>query len=425
MIEAKHETYYRCENPARRFWIRTSDIGLNALEALRQNGLRAALTIAGITIGVLAIVTLVAIIKGVQNEVSSQVRGLGANLMLIVPSKLNEDGQPVNPMAMMGISTLSEADVVALQKVPGVEKISPVALVSGVVESSSGKIGSAMVTATTKQGVIMNPTPLAEGRYFEDNEPNPNVCLLGHKPKQELFGDRSALGEKVRIQNVEWTVVGVLSKPAADGSLGSQMLGLSTLVYIPYAAAKKQIPGISVNRIALQTDYNHPAKEMVETMKQALLKTHKGREDFGVITQEKALEIIFKLLNMAEKLLVLIAAISLVVAGVGIMNVMLMSVTERTREVGIRKTVGARSSDIFAQFLTEAVTVSVLGGVLGLLLSWGLCDLIARYSPLTPQITVWLVAMALAVCSIVGTLFGVLPAIRAARLDPIVALRHE
>jgi putative ABC transport system permease protein len=398
---------------------------LSAFRALMQNWMRSLLTMTGIVIGVLAIVTLVAILKGVKSEVARQVEGLGANLVIIVPTKLNADGQPMNPMALMGISTLSLRDVEALKRVPGVEKISPVAFISGTVETEEKKSATAQVVATNHDGIVMNPTPLLEGRYFDVSEENARVCVLSYDPARALYGDESPVGKTVIIQEKRWKVIGVLSQPKSNGTLGSQMLGLSTLVYIPFAAAQREYSSIQTNRIVLQTDYQHPAKQMIGQMEAALFQTHKGREDFGVIDQKDALQIIGNLINMAQSLLVLIAAISLFVAGVGIMNIMLVTVTERTREIGIRKTVGAKRKDIFQQFLTEAVILSLIGGSVGIALSAILCTLIARFSPLTPEMTWGVVAMALSVCVTVGVLFGVAPAVRAARLDPIEAMRHE
>jgi len=405
-----------------------SNLGENigtAVQALRQNWLRSLLTISGIVVGVIAIVTLVAILTGVKAEISRQVEGLGANLVLIVPSRLDENGQ-MNPAAMVGISTLSEKDVAALQQVPGVTRVAPVYIVSGAIEKESvrdPKETDAFVVATNRFGVEMNPTRLAEGRYYDDNEGH--VCILGYKPRKALFGAGPALGKTVRIQNLTWKVIGVLGKPKGDGTLGSSLLALDTLVYLPANTVKREIPGGQINRIALQTDYKHPADRLDSTLNRALLRSHHGRQDFGVITQQKGLALVIKLLNLAQSLLILIATISLFVAGIGIMNIMLVTVTERTREIGLRKTVGARRADIFVQFLTEAIVLSLLGGAFGLGASWAICKLIADFSNLSPQITLPIVVMAFAVCTVVGVVFGVTPAVRASRLDPIVALRHE
>ena len=408
----------------------------SAFRALSLNWLRSLLTMTGIVIGVLAIVSLVAIMKGVQAEVSKQVEGLGANLVFILPGKMDDNGQ-MNPMAMMGISTLTQKDVEALQKVPGVVEVAPVVFVDGTVEYKEKRVengknithkteASAFVVATNKAGVVMNPTKLVEGRYFEPSESDQNLCILGNKPKEDLFGEKtSALGKTVIVKGKSWKVIGVLARPDGDGTLGNMMLGLSNLVYLPDTAVRKQVPNGQINRIFLRTDYKHPAKQIVQTLKDTMIRSHGGREDVGIITQEKGLELVTKLLNMATALLTLITAISLFVAGVGIMNIMLVTVTERTHEIGIRKTVGARRQDIFLQFLSEAIILSLLGGIIGLLLSWGLCAAIAVYSPLTPIITSNLIMWALLVCSTVGIIFGVTPAVRASRLDPIEAMRHE
>jgi putative ABC transport system permease protein len=411
--------------PARRLVTAISENVLSAFRSLRLNPLRSALTMSGIIVGVMAIVTIVAVIQGVKAELGKQVEGLGANLVIVVPSKLDENGQP-NPAAIIGISSLTENDVLKLSQVPGVEKISPVAIVAGEADykaNGTTKVTNPFVVGTNKAGVVMNPTPMAEGRYFEDSEQF--VCILASKPRKELFGDGPAVGKVVRIQDHDWKVVGVLNKPNSDSSLGASMLGLNTLVYLPIDTARREIPGCQVNRIALQTDYKHPAEKMIATMNAVLLSEHHGKEDFGIITQQRGLALVIRILALAEQLLVLLAAISLFVAGIGIMNIMLVTVTERTREIGIRKTVGARRSDIFVQFLVESITVSLLGGGVGLAISAAICGIIARFSLLTPVLSLSLVTMALGVCTLVGMVFGVTPAVRAARLSPIDALRHE
>ena len=401
----------------------------SAVRALTLNPFRSSLTLLGIVIGVISIVTLVAILQGVKAEISKQVEGLGANLVMIVPSKLDEDGNP-NMMAMMGVSSLNEKDIDALKAVPGVVKISPIMFVSGTVEqeATAGKkrsANSAFVVATYREGIEMNPTPLSSGRYFTKEEEDQNVCVLAEKPRKEMFGTEDAVGKSVTISGQKWKVVGTLANARGSEGLGSQLLALNHLIYVPVKSALREIPGVQINRIGLQTDYLHPADKMVSQMSSTLLTSHNQHENFGILTQQKGLSIVIKFVSLAQSLLVLIAAISLFVAGIGIMNIMLVTVTERTREIGIRKTVGARKLDIFVQFLTEAIVLSLIGGGVGILSSQLLCVLIGRLSLLKPIITLPVVGMAIGVCMTVGIVFGVAPAIRAAALDPIDALRHE
>jgi putative ABC transport system permease protein len=399
----------------------------HAAAALSRNWQRTTLTMSGITVGVISIVTLVAIMKGVQVEIRNQVEGLGANLAVIVPGKLDENGQP-NPGALIGISTLSDKDVEALKKVPGVkpETVSPVSLVAGLAEygkDAALKSSGALVVSTTKQGVVLNPSRLVAGRYFNDDEQH--VCILSEKPRKDLFGETDPIGKFVSIAGKQWKVVGVLGKPPGDGGLGSMVLGLATLVYLPMNEVRVEMPSSQVNRIVLQTDYKGRASDIINAMHAAMMKTHGGHEDFGIITSEKALAIVIKFLTLAQDLLVLIAAISLFVAGVSIMNIMLVTVSERTREIGIRKTVGARNSDIFTQFLMEAIILSLAGCIVGVAVSAAIGRAIAHFTALNPVITLSVVLQAAAACIFVGVVFGVTPAMRASRLNPIEALRHE
>lgn len=427
MIDLKPSSLYETNNNKRPITGNIRGVSLlgqnifSASRALRENGIRSVLTIGGMVIGVFTIITLIAALQGVKQEITRQVEGLGANLILIVPGALNANGQP-NPAYMIGVSTLTEEDVKALRKTPGVQNVSPVYIVSGSVQAGN-HTATAFVVATNQAGVRMNPTRLAEGSYFQDNAGN--VCILGYQPEQDLFGSQSAIGKLVHIAGRKWTVVGVMGKPSNDGTLGSQVMSLDTLVYLPSRTARREIKGCQVNRIALQTDYKHPADSLLKNITKALQKSHHGLNNFGLITQKKGLSLVEKLLNMAQSLLALIAAISLFVAGVGIMNIMLVTVTERIREIGIRKTVGARRSDIFLQFLTEALIMGIIGGCIGALLAWSVCRLISKFTPLTPLVSPSLIVMAILVSSLIGVLFGVWPAARASLLNPIDALRHE
>lgn len=396
---------------------------LSAARALRESWLRSALTMLGIVIGVGSVVLLVAIGQGVKSDIEGQMETLGTNVLFILPGKLDPMGQP-NIMATLGISTLTEKDVADLAAVAGVQRSLPLMFVFGTVERMEGKrqdAFSAVVLASTSDLYQIRRHALIEGSFFSRDQERQNVCVLANVPKRQMFGDASALGKKVRIRGVDFMVVGVL-EPEQESLFG--MGFFTNSIYIPIEAAKSSFKAGQINRILIQTDFRTPPKRVLDEIHRALLRNH-GAEDFALLTQEQLLTAIFRVFNIATALVAAISGISLVVAGIGIMNIMMVTVTERTREIGIRKAAGATRQDIFWQFLTEAVILATMGGIIGTLAATVVCFAIAAYSALNPLITPAAVFMAFGVCFSVGILFGVAPAMRAANMDPIEALRHE
>jgi putative ABC transport system permease protein len=392
----------------------------SALRALRESWVRSSLTMLGIIIGVGSVVLLVAIGQGVKQDVTTQIESLGTNIIIVVPGKLDRSGQP-NPMSTLGISPLTEQDVTDLGKLSGVRSAVPVMFVFGSIERNK-QTASAIVLASTPQIFDVRPYPFEEGRFFRKDEEHKRVCVLAHDPKTEAFGDRKAVGKSIRVRGVDFEVVGVLA-PEKESVFGAAMF--SNSVYVPLEAARDAYKGGQINRIIIMTDYNRPPDRVISAIKGTLLINHASREDFGLLTQEQILSAIYRVFNIVTSLVAGISAISLVVAGIGIMNIMLVTVTERTREIGIRKTVGARRADIFLQFLTEAVILACLGGVIGTTLAVIICKIVAANTALKPLVTPAAVIMAFGVCGAVGIVFGLAPAMRAARQDPIDALRWE
>jgi putative ABC transport system permease protein len=393
----------------------------SAMLSLRANWLRTALTMLGVIIGVASVALLVSIGLGVQREVTDEIQGLGTNLVFIVPGKLGRNAQP-NPLALLGVSTLTSQDVESLASQPAVHRVAPFLFVGGTVEHAQ-KPYSAFVVATTPSWPEIRPRPLAEGRFFTSADEGEAVCVLASQPRTAIFGDGPVLDKELVVQGVPFRVIGTLKEEPESPLFGGG--GFENMIFLPARAAQARIPRVQINRILLQTNPSFPPEQILGDVERTLLANHGGREDFGVLTQKQLLGTIYRLMQIITALLSGLSAISLVVAGIGIMNIMLVTVTERTREIGIRKAVGARQTDIFTQFLMEAITISTLGGVLGIATAATLCVVVARVSPLRPIVTTGVIGLAFGVCLAVGVVFGTLPAVRAARQDPVVALRYE
>jgi putative ABC transport system permease protein len=400
--------------------------GLNtrtALQALWQNRLRSSLTILGVVIGVASAILLIAISDGAQHEVKAQIENLGANLIIVVPGKMQ--GQAgFNPMSSVGVSTLSERDLKAVAQAEGVRAVVPLTFVSGGVRRGQKWAQLSMPMATTPNYQEVRRLPMLEGRFFTAADEGQPVCVLGSALKEDLFPKETAVGKTVGVNQHPYRVIGVAKTRALSNSIfgGGD---LDAIAYLPLEAVSRQTGTREVHRILAHVDPRRPPAFLTAQIQAALKRSHGGVEDFTVLTPEEVLGMFYKIMNLLTSLLVGISAISLIVGGIGIMNIMLVSVTERTREIGIRKTVGARRADIFVQFLTEAVTLSVVGGLVGLALSAVASVLVTHYTPLRPLITPRAISLAMSVCIGVGILFGVAPAVKAARQSPIDAIRYE
>ncbi len=393
-----------------------------ALESIWMTPRRTLLSGLGMAVGVAAIVILVSLGRGVQRDVVSQVESLGVNLVIVLPGRLSAEN-PFNPMSFIGLSTLREGDIAAVAQVAGVRRVAPIMFVAGAAQRGDRWADAALILGTTPEWFQMRPHTLKYGRFFTDAEADQFVCILGPKPAEQLFGDENPVGKQVRLNSQPFRVIGVTAEDTNRSLLGSG--GFEFAIYAPIRALQKAMGSQQIHRVIAQTAPDIEPTRLQSAIHAAVLRSHNGSEDFTVLTQEELLGRLFTLLQIVSVALTGITSIALVVGGIGVMNVMLMSVTERVREIGIRKTVGAKRRDIFWQFLIEAFLIALLGGLMGVLIGWGVCAAIDRFTVLTPEVAPTTIALALSVCGAVGLIFGVLPAYRAARRDPVEALRYE
>ena len=387
---------------------------LVALDALKASRLRSALTMVGVVVGVAAVVILVAIGTGTKNKVEQQVEGLGSNLLLIVPGQVNFGAAPT-------VSRLRLDDADAIARLAGGRDRVAATTTSGETVRAGSKS-----TFTTVNGVL-ETTPkvfvrsLARGTYLSrsDVDTGRRVAVLGAGVARDLFGERDPVGSQITIAGVRFRVVGLFAP------LG-QSLGVDRdqEVHIPITTAQRVFETDRVDAMAVKAP-DRATLDSLGTQIVALLEKRHPDTEFSAVTQQQILGVLGDILGILTGVLAAIAGISLLVGGVGVSNIMLVSVRERTKEIGLRKAVGARPRDIGVQFLLEAVLLTTIGGVVGIGVGVATSLTVSALSPVPAQVTWWSIALAFGVSAGVGILFGVVPAQRAGRLDPVVALRTE
>ncbi|GIH69168.1 ABC transporter permease [Sphaerimonospora thailandensis] len=394
--------------------MRTAEALRMALEALRVNRLRTMLTMLGVIIGVLAVVILVAIGTGAKNAVEKEIAGLGSNIILVVPGQVGLGAVPTQ-------SRLDLADVAYLRRVVGDPSKVTVAVNSGEPVRMGRIEVFATITGTDEYMPGIFERPLHRGRYLSgtDVDTRRRVAVLGAEVARKLFGDVDPVGRQVAIAGVRFRVVGVYE------TVGSTFgVARDQEVHVPVTTAQRLIGLDRINGVAVGAsgpDEIEPLRGRVV----AALEARYPDEKFSAVTQTQLLGTIGTVLGMLTGVLAAIAGISLLVGGVGVSNIMLVGVRERTKEIGLRKALGARQRDILGQFLIEAVLLTTIGGTIGIVLGVGGALLIGAVTPVPAAITWWSIVLAFGVSAVVGVFFGVAPARRAGRLDPVVALRSE
>jgi putative ABC transport system permease protein len=397
----------------------------SAFAALRANKGRSVLTTLGIIIGVAAVIAIVALGEGASASVSSQLAGLGTNLLTIMPGSTRSGGAAAGAGSATTLK-VDDADAIR-QKIQGLSGVSPV--VSGNAQIIFGSQNwSTRVQAVTPAYLTINDWTIAQGSAFtdQDNTNASNVAVLGQTVASNLFPNgQSPIGQLVRIRNVPFTVVGVLASKGSSG-FGDQ----DDTIMIPFRTGQVRLFGSSsINQIVVQvadaSQINTVNTQIETLLRQRHQLAASASDDFTIRNNSDIISRVSSVSDTLTMLLGGVAAVSLVVGGIGIMNIMLVSVTERTREIGIRLAIGAQPRDVMFQFLVEAVVLSVLGGMVGILIGSlvaVLLPVVAGWATVVP----WnAIVLAFGVSAAIGMFFGIYPARRASRLDPIVALRYE
>lgn len=397
---------------------------LMAWASLIANKMRSILTMLGIIIGVAAVIALVSIGNGVKQDIQNSISSLGSNLLMVMPGAPRTPG--VRPSAG-SMKSLKVSDYEAISKLDGVKAASPMTNGSYVVIYQN-KNWTTSVSGVSYNYLDVNNWSMKSGRFLsEKNVQNrERVAVVGKTVVKNLFGDEDPVGAEIRVKNIPFRIIGVLNSKGS-GAMGNDQ---DDMVIIPYTTAMERVEGVDYLRMIYVTGKDENGIDRLQSDIENLLRVRHGikdtnLDDFNIQNMNSIMETMEETTGTLTLFLGAVAAISLVVGGIGIMNIMLVSVTERTREIGVRKALGATYSVIVTQFLIEAVVISLMGGIIGIILGIGSSKLIGMASGMSTVISIPTIGMSFAFSMAIGLIFGIYPARKAAKLNPIDALHYE
>lgn len=397
---------------------------LMAWASLIANKMRSILTMLGIIIGVAAVIALVSIGNGVKQDIQNSISSLGSNLLMVMPGAPRTPG--VRPSAG-SMKSLKVSDYEAIAKLDGVRAASPMTNGSYVVIYQN-KNWTTSVSGVSYNYLDVNNWSMKSGRFLsEKNVQNrERVAVVGKTVVKNLFGDEDPVGAEIRVKNIPFRIIGVLNSKGS-GAMGNDQ---DDMVIIPYTTAMERVEGVDYLRMIYVVGKDENGIDRLQSDIENLLRVRHGikdtnLDDFNIQNMNSIMETMEETTGTLTLFLGAVAAISLVVGGIGIMNIMLVSVTERTREIGVRKALGATYSVIVTQFLIEAVVISLMGGIIGIILGIGSSKLIGMASGMSTVISVPTIVMSFAFSMAIGLIFGIYPARKAAKLNPIDALHYE
>ena len=404
------------------------DIIHETFSALTANKVRTSLTMLGIVIGISSVIIMISIGQGAQNSIQSSIQSIGSNLIMVMPGAQRSFGYGVSA-GRGGAQTLTPADVSAISsQVQNINNIAP-EVSSRYQVTAKGTNSNTTVTGTIPDYATVRNITIDTGRFIDsqDNTNRAKLAVIGPTTRDDLFGSGAdPIGQVIRIKGIEFTVVGMTKSKGGTGFSNQD-----DIVFIPMSSAQLFLLGNTsyVTTVSISASNSSNMSQVQADITALLLSRHhisnSANADFNVMNQADIVSAASSVTSTFTMLLGAVAGISLVVGGIGIMNMMLTTVTERTREIGLRKAIGAKEKDINVQFLVEAVALTVAGGIIGVLIGWLVSAVLTYFSILQTQISSMSVILAFGVSAIIGIVFGYYPARRASKLNPIEALRYE
>lgn len=395
-----------------------------AIASLKSTRIRTALTTLGIVIGVASITLVLSLGEGAKQAIAKQVNDLGQQIILIKPGRQDQRSalNSYNPFAVSPTTTLTERDLKSIEQLPETSATAPLMFINGTVRTAKTTAVATPIIATTTDLTTVLHLKARSGQFL-DPSTNRETVVLGERLAVELLGTNQARGQEVIIKGRPHTLIGVMKN--VDKPINVIGVDLDRSAYISLEDGKSYNQGIAqIQQIVGTTEPNASVTATAEKIDMLLVKNHDNERDFTVYEGKDAAAGANNLYNTIVAITTAVAAISLVVGGIGIMNIMLVSVTERTREIGIRKALGATNSQILFQFLIEALIMTILGGIIGLGIAFSIAFIIGTLLAFQPVFSWPIVSLALGLATLVGVVFGLFPAIRASKKDPISALRQ-
>jgi putative ABC transport system permease protein len=398
-----------------------------AVNSLRSTKWRSLLTMIGVIIGITLVVTTVSLAEGVKHDVVGQVNRLGSDVLAVRSGHLVTRGQngqiaSINLLALFDSSTLTTKDIAALKSVKSISDVTPLAFITSSVASGPTHLNNVYVMGTEPSLPALLHEKVAYGDFFQ-SDGDQRFAVIGSNIAHKLYGELNPTGRSITIGDQSYIIRGVLA-PSTGGLLSIGQADFNSAVFLTMQQAQAVNKDLNLVQILVKGKGDNTDKTIADVEK-ALLSAHQGREDFSILKQDELVTVVNGLVNKLTGFITALAAISLLVGGIGIMSIMLASVSERAREIGIRKAIGATNRQIMNQFLVEGMVLTLSGGLIGVVVSLVIFGLLQLYTDLNPVLTVPIMLLAVAVAVFIGIIFSIAPAYKASRKDPINALRGD